>query len=208
EVNVTGTVNLLEEIRRAPTPPSLIYTSTNKVYGSLDRVSIQLREKRYVAINGHSKGIDESMPLDFHSPYGCSKGAAEQYVLDYHRTFGLRTAVFRMSCIYGPHQFGTEDEGWVAYIMSRVIARQPIRIYGNGRQVRDILFIDDLVDALLLARDRVNDVAGQAFNIGGGPHNAISLLEFLDLLKELNERPAFSFSPWRVGDQKYFVSDT
>src|SRR5262249_35678346 len=153
----------------ASTRPSLIYTSTNKVYGALDRIAVQIRGKRYVPEDGQPTRIDESMPLDFRSPHGCSKGAAEQYVLDYHRTFGLRTAVFRLSCIYGPHQFGTEDQGWVAHMMSRAIARQPIRIYGNGRQVRDILFIDDLVDALLLARDRVDEVAGQAFNIGGGP---------------------------------------
>ena len=208
DINVAGTLQLLEETRSAPKPPSLIYTSTNKVYGALERIPLQIRGKRYVRADGEDAGIDENTNLNFHSPYGCSKGAAEQYVLDYCRTYGIRTAVFRMSCIYGPHQFGNEDQGWVAHIMSRAIAGKPITIYGDGRQVRDILFVEDLVDALLLAQRRISDIAGEAFNIGGGPENAISLLEFIDLLSEFNARPALRFSAWRIGDQKYYVSNT
>jgi CDP-paratose 2-epimerase len=208
EVNVAGTLNLLEEIRSAPTPPSLIFTSTNKVYGGLEHLPLEVRGRRYVRTDAGHAGLSEATPLDFHSPHGCSKGAAEQYVLDYHRTYGIRTAVFRMSCIYGPHQFGIEDQGWVAHIMARAMAGKSITIYGNGCQVRDLLFVDDLVDALLVARENIDLIAGQAFNIGGGPENTISLLELIEQLHEFNVRPELVFSAWRIGDQKYYVSDT
>jgi len=145
EVNVMGTFNILEECRALSRPPSLLYTSTNKVYGALPRLRLMLEDERYRCADGVESGIDESTPLDFHSPYGCSKGAAEQYVMDYHRTFGLPTTVFRMSCIYGPHQFGTEDQGWVAHIIAQAIAGQPVTIYGDGCQVRDVLYVDDLI---------------------------------------------------------------
>jgi CDP-paratose 2-epimerase len=207
DINVGGTLQLLEEIRLSANRPSLVYTSTNKVYGSLEQIPLRIQGKRYVRADEQS-GIDETMTLNFHSPYGCSKGAAEQYVLDYCRTFGMRTAVFRMSCIYGPHQFGTEDQGWVAHILSRAMAGKPVTIYGDGRQVRDILFVEDLVRALLLAQERIDEIAGEAFNIGGGPENTISLLEFIDVLGEFTTRPQVRFSSWRIGDQKYYVSST
>lgn len=208
EVNVVGTLNLLEEMRWAPQPPAIIYTSTNKVYGSLDHIAVELHGKRYRPLDPDEIAIDEAAGLDFHSPYGCSKGAAEQYVLDYQRTYGLKSVVFRMSCIYGPHQFGTEDQGWVAHVISRAIAGKPVTIYGNGCQVRDLLYIDDLLDAFLLARQHMESIAGQAFNIGGGPENTMSLLELTDLLTELGAAPRLAFASWRPGDQKYYVSDT
>jgi len=207
DINLGGTIHLLEEIRSAPHPPSLLYTSTNKVYGALESVILRKEGKRYVRNDGDRTGIDETANLAFHSPNGCSKGAAEQYVLDYSRTYGIRTVVFRMSCIYGPHQFGNEDHGWVAHIMSSAIAGKPITIYGDGCQVRDILFVEDLIDAMLLARQSIGKTAGQAFNIGGGAENTISLLEFIDVLGEFNARPPISFSGWRIGDQKYYVSN-
>jgi CDP-paratose 2-epimerase len=208
EINVRGTLQLLEEIRSAPEPPSLIYTSTNKVYGSLSHIPLKVLGKRYVRTDGDNDGIDEKESLSFHSPYGCSKGAAEQYVLDYCRTYGIAAAVFRMSCIYGPYQFGTEDQGWVAHIMARALARQAITIYGDGCQVRDLLFVDDLVNAFILAKDHMAEVAGEAFNIGGGPENTVSLLDFIEIVEQFQPRPALHFSPWRMGDQKYYVSDT
>jgi CDP-paratose 2-epimerase len=146
--------------------------------------------------------------LQFHSPYGCSKGTADQYVLDYARSYGLATAVFRMSCIYGPHQHGTEDQGWLAHFMIRAGDGQPITIYGDGKQVRDGLFVEDLVDAFLIAEQRLPDIAGQAFNIGGGPENTLSLMELIDRIAALNgRRPALDFGDWRVGDQRWYVSD-
>jgi CDP-paratose 2-epimerase len=208
DINVAATIQLLEEIRSLPNPPSLVYTSTNKVYGALEHVPLRIQGKRYVRADGGPPGVDESENLNFHSPYGCSKGAAEQYILDYSRTYGIPTVVFRMSCIYGPRQFGTEDQGWVAHIMSRAIAGRPITIYGDGRQVRDILFVEDLIDAFLLAHQHIGDVAGEAFNIGGGPENTLSLLEFIDLLEDFNAHPYSTYSGWRIGDQKYYVSDT
>jgi CDP-paratose 2-epimerase len=155
-----------------------------------------------------ASGIGEERPLDFHSPYGCSKGAADQYVIDYARTFGLPAVVFRMSCIYGPHQFGNEDQGWVAHFLIRALQGEPITLYGDGMQVRDILFVDDLVDAFLLAQAKMPKVTGQAFNIGGGPQNTMSLLQLLDLIERYSgERPRTRFGAWRPGDQRYYVSD-
>ncbi len=208
DVNVGGTMQLLEAIRSSPNPPSLIFTSTNKVYGALKDIPLITERKRYVRAGGDDPGIDESQSLSFHSPYGSSKGAADQYILDYGRTFGIPTAVFRMSCIYGPHQFGTEDQGWVAHIMKRAMANHPITIYGDGHQVQDILFVEDLVDALVLAKERIGEIAGEAFNIGGGPSNSISVLEFLDLLAELDTRPLVNFARWRICDLKYYISNT
>jgi CDP-paratose 2-epimerase len=209
EVNARGTLNLLEEIRTLPTPPPLVYTSTNKVYGGLSDVELREDPSRYEPVGQDARyGISEGRALDFHSPYGCSKGVADQYVLDYARSFGLPTVVFRMSCIYGPHQFGTEDQGWVAHFLRRGLSGQPITIYGDGKQVRDILFVEDLVDALLLAQAKMGEISGQAFNIGGGPEHTVSLLELLDLMSEL-DAPAsrVDFAPWRTGDQRYYVSD-
>jgi CDP-paratose 2-epimerase len=210
EVNAGGTVRLLEAIRACATPPTLVFTSTNKVYGPVDRLPLEARETRYQVTDGPGavRAIDEHRPLDFHTPYGCSKGAVDQYVLDYARSYGLRAVVFRMSCIYGPHQFGTEDQGWVAHFLRRAIGRDPITIYGDGRQVRDILYVDDLVDALLLAERGAERLRGHAFNIGGGYENAISLVELLQLIATCEGRaPDVGHADWRTGDQRYYVSD-
>jgi CDP-paratose 2-epimerase len=153
--------------------------------------------------------VPETRPLDFHSPYGCSKGAAESYVLDYARSFGLRTVVFRMSCIYGPRQFGTEDQGWVAHFWRRALEGRPLTLYGDGRQVRDLLYIDDLVDALELAHERIDALGGRAFNLGGGPRNTLSLVELIDrIAAATGRRPELRHDGWRTGDQRWYVSDT
>jgi CDP-paratose 2-epimerase len=155
------------------------------------------------------RGFSEERRLDFHSPYGCSKGAADQYVLDYARSYGLRTAVFRMSCIYGPHQFGNEDQGWVAHFVIRALEGKPITLYGDGFQVRDVLYAEDLVRAFLLAWRNIDKLRGQAFNMGGGPDNTVSLLELIGLIQKLHgKRPELLFEGWRTGDQRYYVSDT
>jgi CDP-paratose 2-epimerase len=211
EVNARGTLNLLEAIRSADAPPPLVFTSTNKVYGALPDVRMRANGDRYEPEDDaiRANGISELRPLDFHSPYGCSKGTADQYVIDYARTFGLPAVVFRMSCIYGPHQFGNEDQGWVAHFLIRALRGQPITLYGDGMQVRDILFVEDLVDAFLLAQAHMPTVGGRAFNIGGGPINTISLIELLDMIRELNGvRPEVRSGAWRPGDQRYYVSDT
>jgi CDP-paratose 2-epimerase len=210
-VNTLGTLNLLEALRTRTHPPSLVYTSTNKVYGSLDDLEVVEKDGSYepACDRIRENGIGEDRPLDFHSPYGCSKGAADQYVLDYARTYSIPAAVFRMSCIYGPHQFGTEDQGWIAHFLIRALAGKPITIYGDGKQIRDVLFIDDLVDAFLLAQQNMDRVSGQAFNIGGGPSRTLSLLELIRLIESIHGRePSVQFGPWRVGDQRYYVSDT
>lgn len=210
EINARGTLNLLEAMRGLPSPPSLVFTSTNKVYGDLQDVPLQCRGGRYEPMEESIRrfGFAESRSLHFHSPYGCSKGAACQYVQDYARTFGLRTAVFRMSCIYGPHQFGTEDQGWVAHFLIKALEGAPITVYGDGRQVRDVLFVEDLVGAFLLAQEKMDRISGQAFNIGGGPANTTSLLELLELIGDLHEhKPEARFDCWRLADQLYYVSD-
>ena len=211
EVNARGTLNVLEALRALESPPPLLFTSTNKVYGELKDVGLRNQGRRYEPSDPavRATGIGEGRPLDFHSPYGCSKGTADQFVVDYARSFGLRTVVFRMSCIYGPHQFGNEDQGWVAHFLLRAIEEQPIVLYGDGMQVRDVLFVEDLVDALLLAQHQIGVLSGQAFNIGGGPANTTSLVELIDLIGELHgDRPEVEFEPWRTGDQRYYVSDT
>ncbi|HYF49057.1 MAG TPA: NAD-dependent epimerase/dehydratase family protein [Planctomycetota bacterium] len=211
EVNATGTLNLLEALRSVPEPVPLIFTSTNKVYGGLDDLAMLEKETRYepVDLKLLSSGISERRVLDFHSPYGCSKGCADQYVIDYARTYDLPAAVFRMSCIYGPHQFGTEDQGWVAHFLIRAMQNERITLCGDGKQVRDILFVEDLVNAFVLAHDNIEEIAGSAFNIGGGPGQTVSLLELLSFIEELNGRkPDVSFDAWRTGDQRYYVSDT
>jgi CDP-paratose 2-epimerase len=210
DVNLLGTVNLLEAARAQARPPAVLFTSTNKVYGGLEDVELHAGGRRYEPIASaiRRSGISEDRPLDFCTPYGCSKGAADQYVLDYARSFRLPAAVFRMSCIYGPHQCGNEDQGWVAHFALRALAGEPITLYGDGRQVRDILFVEDLVEAFLLARERIEGIGGRAFNIGGGPENAVSLLEVIERIGELNgEAPAVEFGPWRQGDQRYYVTD-
>jgi len=211
DVNIVGTFNILEAIRKSGNQPPLVFTSTNKVYGDLADLNLRTDEKRYYPRNEfvRNHGIGESRSLDFHSPYGCSKGAADQYVLDYSRTYGLKSVVFRMSCIYGPHQFGNEDQGWVAHFLIRALENEPIVIYGNGKQVRDILFVEDLVDAFLLAQKNMHKIAGEVFNIGGGPKNTVSLVEILEIIKEKTGKAVdISFEEWRTGDQQYYVSDT
>jgi CDP-paratose 2-epimerase len=210
-VNASGTLNVLEAIRAQADPPPLVFTSTNKVYGGLVDIPLESRGGRYEprdpAIRTH--GVSEDRRLDFHSPYGCSKGTADQYVLDYARSYGLKAIVFRMSCIYGPHQFGTEDQGWVAHFLIRAIEGSPIVLYGDGMQVRDILFVEDLVDAFLLAQRNMDRHSGTAFNIGGGAANTTSLLELLDLIEKIHgDSPDVAMQEWRTGDQRYYVSDT
>jgi CDP-paratose 2-epimerase len=210
-INAGGTLNLLEAIRALPVRPPLVFTSTNKVYGDLEDVELVPDGSRYLPADTDTRmsGISEARGVDFHSPYGCSKGAADQYVLDYARTFGLPAVVFRMSCIYGPHQFGTEDQGWVAHFLIRAIERAPITIYGDGLQVRDILYVDDLVRAFLLAQQHMDGVRGQAFNIGGGPSRTTSLVELIEVIGALERRPIpVEFDGWREADQRYYVSDT
>jgi CDP-paratose 2-epimerase len=210
DVNAGGTLNLLEALRALDRPPSLLFTSTNKVYGHLDDLPLRADGPRYEPEDRSiaRAGIAEARPLDFHSPYGCSKGAADQYVLDYARTFGLPATVFRMSCIYGPHQFGTEDQGWVAHFLIQALKRASLTLYGDGRQVRDVLFVEDLVDAMMRAHDDIDRLSGQAFNIGGGAANTTSLLELIDLIgKLLGERPSYRLESWRQADQRYYVSD-
>jgi CDP-paratose 2-epimerase len=205
EANLGGTFNVLEALRLSAPEAVLLFTSTNKVYGNLEHVPVIESDERY-AYAGGVEGIAESEPLDFHSPYGCSKGAADQYVRDYARVFNLRTAVFRMSCIYGTHQLGNEDQGWVAHFIYSALLGQPVTIFGDGKQVRDVLFVDDLVDAFLAALARIESVRGDVFNIGGGIHQTLSLRE---LVRWIEARVPFQID-WaqaRVGDQKVYVSD-
>jgi CDP-paratose 2-epimerase len=210
EVNARGTLNVLEAVRRQPTPPFFLYTSTNKVYGALEDVLLADAGTRYAPVDPvQHRGISEERGLAFHSPYGCSKGAAEQYVLDWAKTYGIPATVFRMSCIYGTRQLGNEDQGWVAHFLFQALAGRTLSIYGDGKQVRDVLWIDDLLDAFLLARERPSQVAGRAFNVGGGPLNTVSLVELLDLIEEVaGARPRVELEAWRRADQRWYVSDT
>jgi len=210
-INAGGTLNLLEALRALPDPPPVIFTSTNKVYGDLEDIELVPDGDRYAPADPvlRASGVSEQRRVDFHSPYGCSKGSADQYVLDYARTFGLSAVVFRMSCIYGPHQFGTEDQGWVAHFLIRAIEGGTIRVYGDGLQVRDLLFVEDLVDAFMLAQARMDTVAGEVFNIGGGPPRTTSLVELIELISGLTRAPLrLEFDGWREADQRYYVSDT
>jgi CDP-paratose 2-epimerase len=208
EINALGTLNLLESARLSGRQPIVVFTSTNKVYGGMEDVAVVGGETRY-EYRDFPYGIAESQPLDFHSPYGCSKGAMDQYVRDYARIYGLPTVVFRMSCIYGPRQFGTEEQGWLAHFMIAAATGRPITIYGDGKQVRDVLFIDDLVRAFRLAVEKIDVTAGQVYNIGGGPSNTLSIWrEFGEYLAGLNGEPIpVRFERWRPGDQPCYVSD-
>ncbi|KAA2238280.1 SDR family NAD(P)-dependent oxidoreductase [Salinarimonas soli] len=210
-INVQGTLNLLEALRRRPEPAPLLFASTNKVYGDLADIPLDETNDAYLPQDPaiRANGVGESRPLDFHTPYGCSKGAADQYVLDYARSFGVPTAVMRMSCIYGPRQLGTEDQGWVAHFLIRALQGEPISIYGDGRQVRDVLHVSDAIEAYLAAWRRIGAVQGRAFNIGGGAGNAVSLRQVVRTIEEEIGRPVdLQFSDWRAGDQRYFVADT
>ncbi|MGH7549842.1 MAG: GDP-mannose 4,6-dehydratase [Gemmatimonadota bacterium] len=208
EVNALGTFKLLELVRRSEgNRPFFVYASTNKVYGGMEDVAIREDDDRY-AYRDFPDGIGEDRLMDFHSPYGCSKGAADQYVRDYARIYGLSTVVFRQSCIYGYRQFGIEDQGWVAWFTIAATLGRPITIYGDGKQVRDVLFIDDLIDAYESAFQRRDEVSGRVYNIGGGPTNAISLRNLVDFLKtEVAPDLSISHGDWRPGDQPVYVSD-
>src|SRR5690348_3430375 len=210
EINVRGTINLLDAVRIRREPVPVIFASTNKVYGDLGDLPFNELDDRYEPAGLLARrGIDESRPLDFHTPYGCSKGAADQYVLDYARSFGIPTVVFRMSCIYGRRQMGTEDQGWVAHFLIRALEDRPITIYGDGKQVRDILDVEDAVNAYVGALGRIDEVAGRAFNLGGGAENAVSLLQLIDEMRSITGRDVdLDFEDWRQGDQHWYVSDT
>ncbi|HDQ25299.1 MAG TPA: SDR family NAD(P)-dependent oxidoreductase [bacterium] len=207
DINALGTFNLLEAVRESKTNPVVVYSSTNKVYGGMTDIKIVKKGKKY-AYRDYPSGITEERILDFHSPYGCSKGAADQYVIDYARIYGMRTVVFRQSCIYGYRQFGIEDQGWVAWFTIAAALNKPITIYGDGMQVRDVLFIDDLTDAYAAALKNIKKVSGMAFNIGGGAKNTMSLLELIAFLEKFfGKKIPLKFSGWRPGDQPVFVCD-
>lgn len=209
EINLLGTFNVLEAIRAEKKRPILIYSSTNKVYGDLASLEVVEGKERYT-FKKNPNGVTEETPLDFHSPYGCSKGGADQYVRDYARIYDMPTVVFRQSCIYGPNQFGVEDQGWVAWFAIATKLGKEITIYGNGKQTRDILFVDDLCDAYIKATKNIKKTAGQIYNIGGGAENTISVwFEFGKILeKTMNVKLDPKWSDWRPGDQPLFVCDT
>ena len=207
EVNALGTFNVLEAVRQSAAKPIVLYTSTNKVYGKMTDVAVKEMGGRH-AYAALPEGISEARSLDFYSPYGCSKGTGDQYAVDYARIYGLRTICFRQSCIYGPHQFGVEDQGWLAWFAIRAIQGLPVTIYGDGKQVRDVLYVDDLIAAYDAAIESIQKTAGQAYNIGGGPENTLSLLELIDLLEpQAGRRLRYGFSDWRPGDQLVYISD-
>lgn len=207
EINAIGTLRLLEAIRSQGVNPIFIYASTNKVYGGMGDVAVELAGSHY-RYRDLPKGIPEDRFLDFHSPYGCSKGAGDQYTRDYARVYGLNTVVMRQSCIYGPRQYGITDQGWITWFMVAACGSAPITIYGDGKQVRDVLHVADLARAYELAIENIAKVRGQIFNIGGGPKNTLSLLELLAVLEEKLGRPIPRTSgDWRPGDQPCYVSD-
>jgi CDP-paratose 2-epimerase len=210
EINLGGTLGLLEAVRRRNPHIPLLFASTNKVYGDLADLGFALSAGRYRPLGPVAdRGVDESRPLDFHTPYGCSKGGADQYVLDHARSYGIPAAVFRMSCIYGRRQMGTEDQGWVAHFLIRALAGDSVTIYGDGRQVRDILNVADAVEAYVRAWRGIERVAGRAFNLGGGPANAVSLLGLIHHIAMLSGHDVrLAFEDWRAGDQRWFVADT
>jgi CDP-paratose 2-epimerase len=208
EINAQGTFNVLEAARLSGRQPAMLYASTNKVYGGMEEVRV-LEEATAYRYADYPNGIPESQPLDFHSPYGCSKGCGDQYVRDYYRIYDLPTVVFRQSCIYGPHQFGVEDQGWVAWFIIAAVTGKPITIYGDGKQVRDVLFVEDLLNAYDAALANLDKSAGQVFNVGGGPGKTMSIWnEFCPILEYLLGRPVPTTSgDWRPGDQRIYVSD-
>jgi CDP-paratose 2-epimerase len=204
-VNALGTFNVLEAVRAHAPRAIVLYASTNKVYGGLEHLGVVEQDGRY-QLRDLPGGVSEDEPLDFHSPYGCSKGAADQYVRDYARIYGLKTVSLRQSCIYGYRQFGIEDQGWVAWFTIAAVLGRPITIYGDGKQVRDVLFVDDLCDSYDAAVRKIDQVSGQVFNIGGGPSNQLSLLQLLAQLESLTGRKLeVRFSQTRPGDQPVFV---
>ena len=206
-INALGTFNVLEAARLASPQPVLFFASTNKVYGGMEHVVVEEQATRY-AYRDLPGGVTEEQQLDFHSPYGCSKGAADQYVRDYARIYGLKTVVFRQSCVFGPRQFGVEDQGWAAHFVIAAVMGRPLNIYGDGKQVRDMLYIDDLVSAYLAALERIDQVAGSIYNIGGGPANSLSIwAEFGPLLEKLTGNTIqVAYGDWRPGDQPVYIS--
>lgn len=205
EINALGTFNIIDTVRRFSPETFFINASTNKVYGKMEDVGVEERNGRY-EYKDLPQGVDENQPLDFHSPYGCSKGVADQYSIDYQRIYGLSTVTFRQSCIYGTRQFGIEDQGWVAWFTIASVLGKQITIYGDGKQIRDVLHVEDLVRAYEAAIHARNSIKGQAFNIGGGPGNTMSLLELLSYLEdELGRKIEVKWGDWRPGDQPVFV---
>ncbi|MGE0628054.1 MAG: GDP-mannose 4,6-dehydratase [Hyphomicrobiaceae bacterium] len=206
-VNAFGTFNVLESIRQNCPEAVVVFASTNKVYGKIANAEYRLDGNRY-SYSNRPLGISEDEPLDFHSPYGCSKGAADQYILDYARIYNIPATSFRQSCIYGTRQFGVEDQGWVAWFAIAALLGRKITIYGDGKQVRDVLHVDDLVRAYESAIINPGKVARQAFNIGGGPDNTLSLLELVEILqRELRIDIPLNWDEWRPGDQQVYISD-
>jgi CDP-paratose 2-epimerase len=209
DINVGGTLNVLEAARLCGQNPFVIFTSTNKVYGSLHRVPVEISHGHYAASLPDFCGVNENESLDFHSPYGCSKGAADQYVRDYARIYSLPTVVFRMSCIAGPRQFGTEDQGWVAHFLYSTLERQPITVYGDGFQVRDVLHVHDLIDAMDAVRTHLPRTAGEIYNLGGGLPRAVSVIEMLATIEQATGiAPSLRYSEVRPGDQPLYIADT
>ena len=211
EINIGGAFELLEALRAQQPQAPVIYASTNKVYGDLGDLELARGADGYAPADPElaRRGVSERQPLDFHTPYGCSKGAADQYVLDYARSFAMRAAVLRMSCIYGARQMGTEDQGWVAHFVIRALRNEPIMLFGDGLQVRDVCDVDDTCRAYLAALRRIDTISGRAFNWGGGPANAVSLRTVLqEIAAVVGHEPRVEFAPWRPGDQRWFVADT
>ncbi len=213
EVNALGTLNLLEAVRKLAPKAAVIYSSTNKVYGDIEWAKYAENETRYVAVD-YPHGFGENIPLDFHSPYGCSKGAADQYMSDFQRIYGLKTAVFRHSSMYGGRQFSTFDQGWIGWFVQKAVeiqaksSREPITISGTGKQVRDVLYADDMVSLYITAAEKIDFIQGQAFNVGGGMGNSLSLIELFSLLEEeLKIKLPYEKLPPRESDQKVFVAD-
>jgi len=206
EINALGTFNVLEALRKGAPKASLLYSSTNKVYGEMTNTPVVEKRERYDYKN--VKGISENYPLNFCGPYGNSKGAGDQYTLDYARIFGLNTVVFRQSGIYGPHQFGIEEQGWLAWFCNALLFDKPVTIFGDGKQVRDVLYIDDLLRAFDLAFKNIKKTRGRVYNIGGGPKFSLSIWELFAILEKLaGKKFNYSFGPWRPGDQKIYISD-
>ena len=207
EVNARGTLNVLEAVRRGAPDAIVLYASTNKVYGGLEGWTLGRTPTHWLPTDQHD-GVSEAQPLDFHSPYGCSKGAADQYVRDYARCFGLKTVVLRQSCIYGAHQYGNEDQGWVAHFVHSIVSQMPIVIYGDGAQVRDLLDVRDLCRLYSMCIENIGACTGKVLNIGGGPANAHSVIEVLHTIESLLETTSkYAMDDWRAGDQRYYVSD-
>jgi CDP-paratose 2-epimerase len=208
EINALGTFNMLEAARASGRNPVILYASTNKVYGGMEEVGV-VEEETHYRYADLQMGVPESQPLDFHSPYGCSKGAGDQYVRDYHRIYGLPTIVLRQSCIYGPRQFGIEDQGWLAWFVIAAVTGKPISIYGDGKQVRDVLYVSDLLDAYDACLEKIDQAAGKIYNIGGGPQNTISVWQEFGPMLEASLGRALPIlkDDWRPGDQRIFVSD-